>query len=433
MRIEPQLAKFFARCFVAWVVLLTLGGVQARDTSTGQIFGAVRDSVGVPVEGVKLTLRDESGRVTGTAMTSSTGNYLFDGVAAGRCQVSAQREGYRPVNPVTIDRSPGQKTEVNLVLQPLADPATERSTIKKLSDTMSYYQSSSLEADEVVGAVDPAGYSSPGDSNTTARLLGGAASLRQESAAGELQPAAPTVSNEQIIFNRGADLLTQSKVPDALKVFNSGLERYPRSANLWIGQGIALYLHGNYDQAVQSLAQATDVDPTAYRPYVFLADVYGTSSKESAAVRERLKRFSELYPQDARAVFYWALCQWRAGVGTEPQNMPGKVESLLKKSISLDPNFADAYLQLGALYASQNRYAEAIEQYHQTIARDPGSAVAHYKLGQALARTGRHEEAAREFKTYETLHQQSGSNPAMAPGSQQQIIDLVKQRSDPTH
>lgn len=245
-------------------------------------------------------------------------------------------------------------------------------------------------------------------------------------AAQEYQRAAQIEPSEQNIFDWGTELASQRNIAAALEVFKSGVERYPKSPDMWIGQGIALYLRGDYDDSVRSLTQATDLDPKAYRPYVFLVDASNASQKESVAVAERLKRFAELYPQDARAVFYHAMSLWRGSQAEGPQEGREEVEALLKKSTALDPKFPDAHLQLGILYASQDQCTEAIEQYRQAIALDPESAAAHYKLGQALARTGDHQQAEQEFKLYEHLHQQPGAAREKDQGKEQQLINLVK-------
>jgi tetratricopeptide (TPR) repeat protein len=244
----------------------------------------------------------------------------------------------------------------------------------------------------------------------------------------EYQRAAQIEPSEQNIFDWGTELLSQHSIVAALEVFKSGIGRYPKSPAMWIGRGIALYLRGDYDEAVRSLTQATDLNPTAYRPYVFLADASNASQKESVAVAERLKRFAELYPQDARAVFYHAMSLWRGSGAREGQE---EVETLLKRSSALDPKFPDAHLQLGILYASQDKYPEAIEQYRLAIALDPESAAAHYKLGQALARTGHHEQAEQEFKLYEHLHQ-PGAAREKDQGKDQQLINLVKEGTSST-
>jgi tetratricopeptide (TPR) repeat protein len=515
----------------------------------------VRDSAGAALEGVKVTLSDESGFLLATATTSSTGVYTFDGIKAGKYEIRAERKGFHPAIPVIIDLRVQQKARVDLALQPLPDPTAghtgETDDQGQTNNTVGYYQTSSLKADEVVGAVDPAGYSSPADADTTIRLLEGATALRQDSSArpdskaeevadaanpshglieaerksaaaknpqdfgaihdlgkfylGNGQPekailylaeayrinpsdqpnayalavanlrtgnlsaarqqvqallngsdnaefhtlfaeiedkaanfegavrehqhAAQIEPSEQNIFAWGSELLTQRNIAAALDVFKSGMERYPKSPDMLIGHGIALYLRGDIDDAVRSLTQATDLNPTAYRPYVFLADVSNASQKESAAVAERLKRFAEIHPQDARAVFYYAMSLWRGSRGS--QEGLEEVAALLKKSSALDPKFPDAHLQLGNLYASQNDYPEAIDQYQQAIEFDPESAAIHYKLGQAFARTGHHEQAGQEFELYERLHHQSGAARANDQGKEQQLINLVKENANP--
>jgi tetratricopeptide (TPR) repeat protein len=203
--------------------------------------------------------------------------------------------------------------------------------------------------------------------------------------------------------------LLHRTIEPAVEVFTSGVGRYPKSPEMWIGLGIALHLRGNYDEAVHSLVQATDLNPADYRPYIFLARAMSTSQKETVAVTERLKRFATLYPYDASAVYYYAMSLWKESPGADSQERLEEVETLLKKSSVLDPKFPDAHLQLGVLYASQQKYPDAIEQYQQAVEVDSGLAEAHYKLGEALARAGRSEQAEREFEIYERLHHQSAA------------------------
>ena len=483
MRVEFQFVKFCARCFPGVILLLSIGWSQASDTRTGTIFGGVRDPAGAGLEGVKVTLSDESGHLIATTTSSSTGAYAFETLEARKYELRAEREGFRPAIPLIIDLSGQQKARVDLVLQP--NPAAGHNgamgALGQMNNSGAYYQSSPLKADEVVSAVDPAGYSSPPDAATTTRLLEGAVTLRQGSSArpdsrpeeaadvshqphglreaelekavaknpqnagalhdlgklylGDgkpekaipyLQRAAQIEPSAQNLFDWGTELLAQRNIAAGLEVFKSGLERYPKSPDMWIGRGIALYLRGDYDEAVRSLTEATDLNPTAYRPYVFLADASNASQKESVAVAERLRRFAELFPQDARAVFYYAMSLWRGSRGEGPQGGQEEVEAYLKKSTALDPKFPDAHLQLGILYASQDRYSEAIEQYRRAIALDPGSAAAHYKLGQALARTGHHEQAEQEFRLYEHLHQQPPTARPQDQGKEKQLINLVE-------
>ena len=73
-------------------------------------------------------------------------------------------------------------------------------------------------------------------------------------------------------------------------------------------------------------------------------------------------------------------------------------------TVSLDPRNADAFLQLGILYANQHKYNDAITQYEQAFKLNRDNAAIHYRLGQALIHTGAAERARQEFAEFERLH-----------------------------
>jgi len=76
---------------------------------------------------------------------------------------------------------------------------------------------------------------------------------------------------------------------------------------------------------------------------------------------------------------------------------------LLKKSIQLDPSFAEAHLQLGSLYSDQSHYTNAIPEYLSALKYNPELPDAHYRLGQAYVRTGEKERAQEHLQIYQRL------------------------------
>jgi len=68
-------------------------------------------------------------------------------------------------------------------------------------------------------------------------------------------------------------------------------------------------------------------------------------------------------------------------------------ELAFKKAIELDPKYAEAYANLGALYAKFKEYDKAIKLYQECIKIKPTYAGAYTNLGNALNKTKRHEEA----------------------------------------
>ncbi|MGA8233289.1 MAG: tetratricopeptide repeat protein, partial [Candidatus Acidiferrales bacterium] len=134
-------------------------------------------------------------------------------------------------------------------------------------------------------------------------------------------------------------------------------------------------------------------------------------------VIERFRRFAELQPNNARALYYYALSLWKGKREKDPNQDLHQIESLLKKSIALDPNIAESHLQVGNLYSDQNRFTDSIPEYVRARELDPELSDVRYRLGQAYVRTGQKELAQKEFEVYQKLREQH-------------LAEIEKQRAD---
>lgn len=225
----------------------------------------------------------------------------------------------------------------------------------------------------------------------------------------EYERAARLEPSEKNIFDWGLELLVHQTLEAALEVFNAGAQRYPRSSQLLVGYGIALYSRGRYDDAVETLLRATDVNPADPRPYSFLAQVSNVSPEHAGPVTDHLRRFAELQPNNAQALYAYALALWKVRQEDDRAAVEPEVETLLNRSAALDPQFPEPHLQLGALYAGRKHYDAAIREYEQAIKLKPALSDAHYRLGQAYMRTGEQARARQEFETYDRLHKQQAA------------------------
>ena len=75
----------------------------------------------------------------------------------------------------------------------------------------------------------------------------------------------------------------------------------------------------------------------------------------------------------------------------------------LRQAVDLDPEFAAAYRNLGALYLQRGEYAPAEEALRRALRLEPDVAIAHYNLGVLYVQTGRRELARPAFETAERL------------------------------
>jgi tetratricopeptide (TPR) repeat protein len=236
-------------------------------------------------------------------------------------------------------------------------------------------------------------------------------------AANQFEIAAHMEPSESNLFDWASELLVHRTLGPSIEIFRQATERYPQSSRLAIGLGMALYSLGKYDEAVTSLLRAADLNPSDLRCYPFLSRAYDSSPSQADEVIKRFRRFAELQPHNGQALYYYAMSLWKGKRAQDPGLDLHQIESLLQKSIELDPTLADAQLQLGNLNSDQSKYAEAIPHYQRAIELNADLADAHYRLGQAYVRTGDKDRAQQELQLYQQLRTQH-------------LADLDKQRAE---
>jgi type IV pilus biogenesis/stability protein PilW len=163
-------------------------------------------------------------------------------------------------------------------------------------------------------------------------------------------------------------LLNGGRVNEALSTLNEAIEADPDNASLHNYYGQICLVGGRLDEAEEALRQALEIDPGLTDAHNNLGTVLMEQGDPSAAEEEfRLALADPVYPT------------------------PEKV-----------------YLNLGLLYRTQGREAEALEALRRSVEIDPRYYRAHYELAALLERSGRVAEAAREYEVAEPGHRASG-------------------------
>jgi tetratricopeptide (TPR) repeat protein len=224
-------------------------------------------------------------------------------------------------------------------------------------------------------------------------------------AANEYERAAHMDPSESNLFDWGSELLLHHTMDPAVEVFTDGLARYPGSARLAVGLGLAYFLRSDYDASVKALLRGIDLAPGDARAFYFLSKAYDMSPSQADDVIAHFKHYAEREPRDARAAYYYGMSLWKGKRSENSDAVLGQVESLLKKSAALDPAFPDAPLQLGNLYSQEHRFDEAVPAYLTALKLDPSVPDAHYRLGQAYVHLGEKNLAEKEFKLHQELYQ----------------------------
>jgi tetratricopeptide (TPR) repeat protein len=238
-------------------------------------------------------------------------------------------------------------------------------------------------------------------------------------AAREYEHAAAMDPSEANLFAWGAELLLHRAYVPASEVFQKGHRLFPNSARMLLGLGAASYAGGSPEEGIRRLIEACDLDPGDPNPYLFLGKVQDAEKSEPPEVLMRLERFVRLQPQNAMAYYYYAVGLAKTSSGSEKS---GRIETLLLKSIALDPHFGDAYLHLGILYSSRRDFPNAISAYQKAVENTALPAEAHFRLAQLYRQMGKPEQAQQEIKLYDDI---SGKEQAEVERDRHEIGEFV--------
>jgi tetratricopeptide (TPR) repeat protein len=212
----------------------------------------------------------------------------------------------------------------------------------------------------------------------------------------QYETAARSDPTEKNVFDLGSVLLNNTGFQQAVQILEFGVQKYAASARLRVGLGIAYYSLSRYADAVETLCQAVDLNPRDTRALEFLGKMRDVAPDMAQEVRRRLGRFTELYPDNATANYYYALSL------VDGEDDTG-AEARLLKSIALDPQFAEAHFQLGVLYQKHDEATKAVRELEAAVKLRHGLKAAHYRLATLYKAQGFAERARRELEIFRAL------------------------------
>ena len=214
-------------------------------------------------------------------------------------------------------------------------------------------------------------------------------------------------NNEQYYFDLGMEYLSHFTFGPASEVYRVGTQKFPRSSRQYLGLAFSHYAVREYAEAADAFTTALEIDPES--PAVFQAWktlLSFLAPKDWDALLPRLDRLAAAHPQNAELAFAYGAALFRLEVSKGEQGAFDRPQIFLEKSVRLQPDFPQAHLELGGLYAARKQDEKAVAEYLETIRQDPKSNVAHYRLGQVYRDMNKMELATQELDRYQELSRQ---------------------------
>jgi tetratricopeptide (TPR) repeat protein len=246
----------------------------------------------------------------------------------------------------------------------------------------------------------------------------------------------------------GHALIKQDKLREAKEQIEFALQIAPDYARLYEDLGSLHGLQREYEAAIASFRRAVQLDPrlaTAHRKLAQTLIAAGRSSEVDAAFEGFLD-----HDKDAALVAAGAE-HWRAGryeeaeaellsaLKNNAENIDAMrflamvyhdqnkklldAEALLRRAISIAPDFHQALGNLGRVLVDNNKFREAIEIYERLVGLRPNDDDAWAGYGRALAQAGRVREA-------EEVYRKSLEIEPQAPGIHMARAHMLKTLGD---
>ncbi len=453
------------RAMALTLMILACAAVWAQSQSpTGRVGiivqGHVRDAGGRPAANatISLSLQPAAGTATvattlQTTHTDLEGTYRFAATQPGTYTLRAELKGSGEASVAPITLVENETKTIDLVLSS-ATPSR-----KSAGKAPEFFDEPQFTVAGVTQASNSGGHGSDTVVRTTEALAKATVSLSNESSGGsklptavdestlrdeiarnpkdpslhhrlgeveeklgnpleavrEYQRAAELDPSEPNLFDWGTELLAHRALEPATDVLAQGNRLFPKSVRMLVALGVAWYARGSYDQALQLLLNASDLDPDNPAPYLFLGRMQSVAAAPLEGSAERLARFAQLHPENSLANYYYAISLWKQSAGApeterdggKDSDLSARIESLLLKAVHLDPTLGQAYLQLGILYSQRPDVSRAIAAYQKTIEVTPEGAglqadetleEAHYRLARIYSRTGDDNKAQKQLQ-----------------------------------
>ena len=103
---------------------------------------------------------------------------------------------------------------------------------------------------------------------------------------------------------------------------------------------------------------------------------------------------------------------FQQGLNFAAQQNTASAEAAFRRVIEIDPNFAEAYANLGSILANQNKLAEAVSYLQTAIRLKPKVPEFYYMLGKVLSAQNKRAEAVESVKKARDLYRNQGKTQA---------------------
>ena len=173
-------------------------------------------------------------------------------------------------------------------------------------------------------------------------------------------------------------------------------------------KGVASLNSGRFEEAVQALKEATQINPNDASAYAKLGLAYSSLGQYKEAIPV-FKMAASIRPEVVDAEVYYELGQAYRSLGKHSDALSAFKQGLYAKRVELtdpdknskrtsptSPTLLDLHYRLAAEYFAVKRYGDAVKEFNEATALDPKLQEAYYALGMAYIALGDRKSAEKQ-------------------------------------
>ncbi len=212
-----------------------------------------------------------------------------------------------------------------------------------------------------------------------------------------LKPVESTITTDpELAYSYGISLVQLKRNQEANAIFAKLVEVSQNSPEALFYAAQGFMLAGEFERAANEFSKIILLSPKQERAN-YLAGQCLIRLNQFDEAEKAFSRELEIRPNDPLSKYHLALTFIERKVGFE------KAISLLNEAITLDPNYADAFYQLGKIYLEKGDLQKAIAQLESAAASDTNKDFVQYQLSIAYRKSNRITDADRALKRYQEL------------------------------
>lgn len=176
------------------------------------------------------------------------------------------------------------------------------------------------------------------------------------------------------------------------------------------------YKNNELKTAISLFNQIIDVDPNATEAYFFLANIFHMKGELGKAIKG-FQRVLELDPSHTDAAISLSVLYNDIGKYEEAKNIFETAQNKVShspdtglKEPHINKKFAFKHYELAEMYASYQRYEEALFEYNKAIGLDPENLEVRIKVSKCYSKKGFVSKAFEELKRL--INEHPGYMPA---------------------